>query len=61
MDVAELLYLQQARVQKLEFLIQNPELSRQMRKASKKKYEKEFTLDKFEHRLKNILETIINK
>jgi len=44
---------------KLEFLIKNPNLRFQMGIAGRKKYEKEFTLKIFEHRLKEILQLVI--
>jgi glycosyltransferase involved in cell wall biosynthesis len=43
---------------KLERLIKNPALRKQMGKAGREKYEKEFTLNAFEKRLKEILTKI---
>lgn len=43
---------------KLEELIRNPELRLQMGTAGRLKYEKEFTMDIFEHRLKEILQQV---
>jgi len=40
---------------KIEYLIKHPELRITMGKAGKDKFEKEFTLDKFENRMKDIL------
>ncbi|MDP4238380.1 MAG: glycosyltransferase family 4 protein [Bacteroidota bacterium] len=45
-----------ALAEKLEVLIKNPELRQQMGKAGRLKYKKEFTLEIFEQRLKNILQ-----
>ena len=42
----------------IEKLIKNPELGRSMGLAGRKKYLKEFTLQKFEDRLKGIFEEI---
>ena len=47
--------------EKLELLIMNPELRRQMGEAGRKKFEKEFTLEIFEQRLIAILQKIIKK
>ncbi|MDP4238374.1 MAG: glycosyltransferase family 4 protein [Bacteroidota bacterium] len=44
--------------EKLEALIKNSELRQLMGKAGRQKYENEFTLNKFEHRMKEILEQI---
>jgi glycosyltransferase involved in cell wall biosynthesis len=44
--------------EKLEILISNPELRQQMGKAGRRKYENEFTLEKFENRLKDILRSL---
>jgi len=49
----------QALAEKLEILIQNPALRQQMGEAGRLKYEQEFTLNKFEERLKGILMEII--
>jgi len=49
----------QAIAEKLEILIKNPALRQQMGEAGRKKYEQEFTLTKFEARLKRILMEII--
>lgn len=46
---------------KLELLIQNPELRRQMGAAGRKKYEQEFTQEIFENRLVQILHQVIEK
>lgn len=46
---------------KLEQLIQNPELRQQMGAAGHAKYQKEFTLEIFERRMKDILESIAGK
>lgn len=48
-----------ALAEKLEILIKNPELRVSMGQTGQKKYEKEFTLNTFETRLKNILNEII--
>lgn len=40
---------------KIELMIKNPALREQMGQAGRKKYEQEFTLNKFEERLKGIL------
>lgn len=45
--------------QKLELLIQNSTLRHQMGAAGRKKYEKEYSLEIFENRLKEILEKVI--
>ncbi|MDD2200125.1 MAG: glycosyltransferase family 4 protein [Bacteroidales bacterium] len=45
--------------EKIEILIQNPSLRQQMGEAGRLKYEQEFTLNKFEERLKGILMEII--
>lgn len=42
--------------EKIEFLVVHPEACISMGKASKEKFLKEFTLEKFEERMKNILE-----
>jgi glycosyltransferase involved in cell wall biosynthesis len=47
--------------EKLEILIQNPAMRQQMGAAGRKKYEQEFTLNKFEERLKGILKEIVNE
>lgn len=46
---------------KLEILIKNPELRRKMGEAGRLKYEKEFTLDVFESRMKEIFEEVLNE
>ena len=51
----------EALAEKLEILINKPELRLQMGKAGRKKYEDEFTLEIFENRLKEILQKIIEK
>ncbi|MDR3651527.1 MAG: glycosyltransferase family 4 protein [Paludibacter sp.] len=48
-----------ALAEKLELLILNPELRQQMGKAGRLKYEKEFTLAKFENRMKEILQLVV--
>jgi glycosyltransferase involved in cell wall biosynthesis len=50
-----------ALAEKLEILIKSPELRQQMGNAGRKKYEKEFTLNAFEERLKGILKEIVNE
>jgi glycosyltransferase involved in cell wall biosynthesis len=45
---------------KLETLIKNPELRRQMGAAGRAKYEKEFTLKKFENTFTTILTKVLN-
>jgi glycosyltransferase involved in cell wall biosynthesis len=50
-----------ALAEKLAILIENPELRQQMGKAGRTKYENEFTLAIFEHRLVEILQQIIEK
>lgn len=50
-----------AMAEKLEILINNPELRRRMGKAGRQKYEREFTLEIFEQRLKSTLQQIIEK
>lgn len=47
--------------EKLELLIQNPELRLQMGAAGRTKYEKEFTLEIFENRMVEILNQVIEK
>lgn len=49
-----------ALAEKLEILILNPALRQQMGEAGRLKYEQEFTLNKFEERLKGILMEILN-
>jgi glycosyltransferase involved in cell wall biosynthesis len=46
---------------KLEFLIQNPDVAKKMGISGRKKYEREFTLDRFENKLKEILRHAIGK
>ena len=46
---------------KLEILIKNPEMRKQMGAAGRAKYEKEFTMETFEKTLTNILNTVLNK
>lgn len=48
----------QALADKLELLIQNPSLRAEMGKAGRTKYEKEFTINIFEERLKGIIKEI---
>ena len=50
-----------ALAEKLEKLIRNPELARKMGNAGKIKFEKEFTLEKFEKRMCDILNNKIEK
>lgn len=45
---------------KLKLLIQNPKLRHQMGKAGRIKFEQEYTLDKFERRLVEILKEAVN-
>lgn len=47
-----------ALAEKLELLINNPELRKKMGEAGRVRYEKQFTLNKFEERLKGILTKI---
>jgi len=42
-------------------LIKNPELREKMGKAGRLKFENEFTLDRFEHNLNEILQTVAEK
>lgn len=51
----------EALAEKLEFLLSNPDLRKQMGVNGRTKYEKNFTLPIFEQRLLNILQEIINK
>lgn len=63
-DITGILVLQKnvsALADKLEKLINNPEMCRQMGIAGRKKYEHEFTLDIFENRLSKILQQVIEK
>ena len=48
----------EALAEKLEILINDPDLRSKMGKAGRKKYEKEFTLDIFEQNLNNILHQV---
>ena len=50
-----------ALVEKIEVLIKNPELRKKMGKAGRLKFENEFTLDRFEHNLNEILQTVVEK
>jgi glycosyltransferase involved in cell wall biosynthesis len=50
----------QALADKLEILIKNPELRKQMGAAGRKKYEEEFTLERFEGRMVEILKSVVN-
>ncbi|EXZ16445.1 glycosyltransferase, partial [Bacteroides fragilis] len=45
--------------QQIEYLLDHPELRKQMGQAGKNKFQKEFTLEKFEERMKTILEEVI--
>lgn len=47
--------------EKIEILIKDPELRMKMGKAGRKKYEEEFTLDKFENRIIEILNDVAEK
>jgi glycosyltransferase involved in cell wall biosynthesis len=47
-----------ALAEKLELLMNNPELRKKMGEAGRAKYEQEFTLKEFEKRLKEILTKI---
>jgi glycosyltransferase involved in cell wall biosynthesis len=51
----------EALANQLENLIKNPRMREQMGMAGRKKYEKEFTLDRFENRLKEILQQVVDK
>lgn len=44
---------------KIEFLLKNPSLCQQMGKNGKKKFLKEFTIERFENNMKNILGKLI--
>ena len=44
---------------KIEYLIDHPNLCKEMGKAGRIKFENEFTIEKFENRMKNILNEII--
>lgn len=46
---------------KLELLIKDPALRQQMSVAGREKFDREFTLDRFERRLAEILDTIANE
>jgi len=50
----------EALAEKLEILIKNPELRRQMGTAGRLKFEREFTLKKFELRLVEILQHVVD-
>jgi glycosyltransferase involved in cell wall biosynthesis len=50
----------QALADKLEILIKNPELRKEMGQAGKRLYEKKFTLEIFEKRMAEILQTVLN-
>lgn len=50
----------QSLADKIEILIKNPKLCNQMGAAGRAKYEKEFTIDKFENRMVCILSKIIS-
>ena len=51
----------EALAEKIEILINNPELRQLMGKAGRKRYEDDFKVDKFEYRLKGILQQITEK
>lgn len=46
---------------KIEVLIKDPELRKKMGSAGRKKYEREFSLQKFEKRMVEILEDVVNQ
>lgn len=46
--------------EKIEYLIDHPDTCRKMGIAGKKKFQEEFTLEKFENRMKDILKECIN-
>jgi glycosyltransferase involved in cell wall biosynthesis len=48
----------EALADKLEILIKSPELRKQMGAAGRKKYEEEFTLERFEGRMVEILNEV---
>ena len=50
-----------ALVEKIEVLINNPELRQKMGKAGRQKFEDEYTFDKFEHNLIEILQKVAAK
>lgn len=50
-----------ALAEKLEILINDPTLRQSMGKAGRAKYEREYTLDVFENRLKSILDSVLDK
>lgn len=49
-----------ALAEKIDYLIDYPELCRAMGEAGKKKFKEEFTLERFENRMKDILTQILN-
>lgn len=49
-----------ALAEKIEYLIEHPELYQAMGEAGKKKFKEEFTLERFENRMKEILQEIIS-
>jgi glycosyltransferase involved in cell wall biosynthesis len=49
----------QALADKLEILIKNPELRKQMGASGRKEYEEEFTLERFEGRMVEILKEVM--
>jgi glycosyltransferase involved in cell wall biosynthesis len=51
----------EALAEKLEILIKDPDLRKRMGQAGREKYEREFTLEKFEKRMVEILEKIGNQ
>lgn len=48
-----------ALAEKLEMLIENSELRQQMGKAGRQKFDEKFTLEKFEHKLNEILQQVV--
>lgn len=51
----------EALAEKLEVLINNPDLCNKMGKAGRKKFEQEFTLNRFEKRITEILNDVLTK
>ena len=46
--------------EKIEYLMDNPKICGDMGKAGRIKFEKDFTIERFENNLKNILQEISN-
>ena len=46
---------------RIETLLDNPQLCKDMGTTGRKRFEDEFTLDKFEHRFSEILESIVSE